>query len=187
MFLKLVAEGRMATDEPAVMLAILAGLVYLMIGAMLALGTFAPSTGAMLLNVEDADEIREERPKLQVGSVAYILIGATLLVLAASGDGPDALIGQGLALLIAGACFLGAAVLSLISYRQCDELMRQMTIESSALAQSVGLFVFGGWAILAHLGQVAWLAPLGYLAGFAFLEMLAIFSIVGRRGMARFR
>lgn len=187
LFMEFVAEGRMALDDPAVVLAIVAGLIYCLIGTSMAIGTIAPKTGARFLNVEDADEIREEQPKLQVASIANILIGIMLLVLAAVGEDSASLIGAGPAVVIAGFCFVGAALLSIISHRQVDELMRQMSLEASTLALTISLFLFGGWAALAHLGFVEWLAPLAYLAIVAMLELFAIFWVVGRRGMLRAR
>jgi hypothetical protein len=51
------------------------------------------------------------------------------------------------------------------------------------MALYLSFLLFGGWGALAHLGYVGWIAPLGVLAGFALLQLAAMFWVVGRRGL----
>ena len=183
LFLALVGEPHMDLDDPAVMLAIVTGLIYALIGLMVALGLAAPRTGARFLNVEDADELREEGPKLRVGAVVCILAGVFLLVLAMADGG--ALIGREAALVIAGACLALIVLLTLVSRKRYDELTRQISLESSALTLHSSLVLLGGWAALAHLGYVEWLDPLALISALALLELIAIMVVSTRKGLMR--
>ena len=76
------------------------------------------------------------------------------------GDQPGALT-RDMAALVAVAAFASLVVLGLWMRGQIDEFNRSLSTESSALALRVSLLLFGGWAALAHLGYVEWIAPLG--------------------------
>lgn len=180
LFLVFVGEPHMNLKDPSVMLAIVAGVSYVLIGLLVAVGLVAPSAGARFLNVEDAEEIREERPKLGSSALSCVLTGCFLLVLALSGGG---VIAAGAALAIAVLCLGGMIVLGWISMKRYDELTRQMGQEASAWAFYATLLLFGGWAALAQLGFTAWVDPLGFVASLAMLQLVAIFVAVARRGL----
>lgn len=179
LFFRFVGEPNMDLRNPTVLAAAGCGIVYLLIGLMVALGVAAPKTGAHFLNVEDAEELREERHKIGTSSIACILIGILVLVLAASGGA----IGSQTALVVAAACLAGIIAVTVAGAKRYDELTRQLGQEASAWGFYATLVVLGGWAALAHLGFVAWISPLGFVALSISLQLLTAFIAVGRRGM----
>ena len=178
-FLAFVGEPHMDLDDPGIMLAIVSGVSYLLIGLIVAVGLASPQAGAKFLNVEDADEIREEGPKLWTSVLCCILIGSFLLVLAMSGG----LIERGIALVVAAACLAGILIIGGMSAKKYDELTRQISLEASAGAFYTTLLLIGGWAALAHLGYVAWLSPLAFISALALLLIIAIFIVSARKGL----
>ncbi len=166
-------------------IAALVGVLYAVIGFGIAFGTASPSLGARFLNVEDADELREQKQVLSLSGAAMVLWGAALLALAlAAPDGP---VPQAAALAIGAGGLLLGTVLSVLVYRASDELMLAVNLEAGALSYGLVLLVVGGWAMLAHLGYLAAPAPLDLLSLFYVLVLLASFIAVGRRGMLQIR
>ena len=164
-------------------IAALVGVLYAVIGFGIAFGTASPSLGARFLNVEDADELREQKQVLSLSGAAMVLWGAALLALAA----PDGPVPQAAALAIGAGGLLLGTVLSVLVYRASDELMLAVNLEAGALSYGLVLLVVGGWAMLAHLGYLAAPAPLDLLSLFYVLVLLASFIAVGRRGMLQIR
>jgi hypothetical protein len=149
------------------------------------LGTASPGLGARFLNVEDADELREQKRVLMWSGAAMLLWGVALLALAlAAPDGP---LPQTAALVIGAGGLLAGTALSVIVYRASDELMLAVNLEGSTISYTMALVVIGMWAILAHLGFVAAPAPLDLLTIFYVLALAASFIAVGRRGMLTIR
>ena len=179
LFLAFVGEPNMDLDDPGIMLAIVSGLSYVLIGLIVAVGLASPKAGAKFLNVEDADEIREESPKLWMSALCCVLIGVFLLALAMA----DGLIGSQPALIIAAASFAGMLVIGFISAKRYDELTRQISLEASAGAFYTTVLFVGGWAALSHLGYVAWRSPLALVSGLALLLLVAIFVVAAQRGL----
>ena len=180
----LLEERGLDPSDPSQMIAIVAGVTYALIGLVVALGIVSPNAGARLLNVEDADELREERPRLRWGALSCFLIGLFFLALAATGaDGTGTFLGRGAAALIAGACILLIIVATVRARTTTDELTRTVGIEASATSYHAALVLFGAWAALAHLGYAAWVTPLGFIAGLAMLHLVITFAVVGQRGM----
>lgn len=167
-------------DESATVAA-LVGLVYALIGLGVAFGALSPAIGARFLNVEDADELREQKKVLTLSGAAMALWGVSLLALAlAAPDGP---VPQGLALAVGAGGLAIGSWLSLPAYRASHELMRAISLEAGALGYGLVLMVVGIWAMLAHLGYTAAPAPLDLLSLFYVLVLVASFIVVGRRGM----
>lgn len=162
-------------------IAALVGVVYAVIGLGVGFGATSPAIGARFLNVEDADELREQKKVLTLSAAAMALWGASLLALAlAAPDGP---VPQGAALVVGfGGLAIGTS-LSLPAYRASDELMRAISLEAGALGYGLVLLVVGIWAMLAHLSYTAAPAPLDLLSLFYVLVLVASFIVVGRRGM----
>jgi hypothetical protein len=177
-------DGAANLDDPARLAAVAAGIIYVLMGAIVAIGAMLPGAGARILNVEDADEIVEERGKLTPSAIACLLVGTLLLALALTpgGDLPGALSRDAAAYIAAGS-FAALVVVSLWMRGRIDEFNRSLGTESAALALYLSALLFGGWGALAHLGYVEWIAPLGVLAGFALLQLGAVFWVVGRRGL----
>ena len=171
-------------DDPARLAGVAAGIIYLLMGGIVAIGAMLPAAGAKFLNVEDAAEIVEERGKLWPSALVCILAGVMLLALAMTpgGDLPGAL-SRDAAAAVAAAAFAALVVASLWMRGRIDEFNRSLGNESAAMALHLSFLLFGGWGALSHLGYVEWVAPLGVLAGFALLQLLAMFWVVGRRGL----
>ena len=166
-------------------LAALVGMLYLVIAFGIMLGTLSPKVGVRFLNVEDADELREQKLMLVSSGGAMALWGAALIALAMAG--PDGPIPQSAALVIGAGGLLFGTALSYVTYRFCDELMMAVNLEAGAISYSLVLLVVGMWAMLAHLGYVASPAPLDLLTLFYVLVLAASFIAVGRRGMLALR
>jgi hypothetical protein len=173
-FLK-IASSAADFDDPSRLAAVAAGIVYLLMGGIVAIGAMAPNAGAKFLNVEDAAEI---------AAVDCLLVGLFFIALAVTpgGDRPGALSHE-VAAYVAAAAFAGLVAASLWMRGRIDEFNKQLATESSALAFHISVLLFGGWAALAHLGYAAWIAPLGLLAGFALVQLAAMFWVIGRRGL----
>jgi hypothetical protein len=184
LFLTLAGKSRLDLGDPATMLAVVAGLCYGLMGLAVAFGALMPKAGARFLNVEDADEIREQRRSLAPSAAACMLIGLFLLVLALAPTLTASLGGAGVAAIAIGALAL-AATITLATSARADELIRRISVESSALALHIALLGLGGWAALAHLGLVAWMEPLALVAGLALLQLFAIFFVSARKGLMR--
>lgn len=166
-------------------IAAVVGALYCVIAVGILFGTANPALGARFLNVEDADELREQRRVLLWSGTGVLLWGVSLLALAlAAPDGP---LPQMVALALgAGGLVLGM-VFSVMVYRACDELMLAVNLEAGALTYGLVLMVVGGWAMVAQLGLVVAPAPLDLLSMFYVLVLAASFIAVGRRGMLTVR
>ena len=170
--------------DPARLSAVAAGIIYILMGGIVAVGAIMPGAGAKFLNVEDAAEIVEERGKLWPSAIVCMLVGIMLLALALTpGGGLPGAVSPGVAGYIAAASFASLIVVSLWMRGKIDEFSRSLGTESAAVALYLSTLLFGGWGALAHLGYVEWIAPLGVLAGFALLQLLAMFWVIGRRGL----
>jgi hypothetical protein len=75
------------------LVAVVAGLSYGLMGLAVGVGTLAPRLGATFLNVEDANEISEDRRALGPGAIVCLLAGILFiaLALAPAGDFEGAL------------------------------------------------------------------------------------------------
>jgi hypothetical protein len=166
-------------------IAALVGVLYAVIGIGIAVGTASPGLGARFLNVEDADELREQKKMLLWSGAAMLLWGVALLALAlAAPDGP---VPQSAALAVGGGGLVVGIALSVMVYRISDELMLAVNLEAGALSYALLSLVVGLWAALAHLGYAAAPQPLDLLTLFYVLVLAASFIAVGRRGMLTVR
>ena len=165
-------------DDPSRLAAAGAGIIYVLMGLIVGLGTLMPGAGAKFLNVEDADEIVEERAKIGPGAFVCLLTGVLLIALSLtpSGELPGA-VSRDVAAWIAAGAFAVLIAVSLRLHSRMDELNQSLGREASALAMNVSVLIFGGWAALAHLGYVGWIEPLGLLAGFALVQLASIFWV----------
>ena len=178
LFLAFVGDPMLDMDDPGVVLASVAGVIYVLTGLAVWLGIAVPNVGARFLNVEDADEIREEGSKLTWAVVVMVLTGAFLLILALSHQ-----IGRELSLAAAFACLGGIAIGAWIGAKRYDELTRRLGLEASALTLHLAMLLVGTYATLAQLGYAAWPTPLAAVSAFALLQLLASSIVVARRGM----
>lgn len=179
LFLNLVEIEGASVLGPSREIAGLVGVLYAFMGLSVLFGAFSPGLGARFLNVEDADELREQGRILVYSGVATILLGGALVLLAIAGVFVD----DGFAAALALGLILVACILSVAMQRLTDELQRALSVDATTTAFYL-LFVFGGgWSILAHVGQLAPPAPLDWLTMFAVTMLAGTFWQTGKRGL----
>ena len=179
--LQLIDSGALGVLDRSREIAALVGALYVICGLMVGLGLLSPKMGAQVLNVEDADELREQAAVLRYSVFGMVALGAVLLVLAfAAPAGP---IPQTAALAIVVALIALSWFTSWRQMRLVDELVRSMSSEGTSLAFYLLFLIGGGWSIAAHLGYLTGPAPLDWITMFAGLLLLAVFWVAGRRGM----
>lgn len=171
--------------EPSTqMFAFVTGLIYALMGLMVGIGAIAPVAGARILNVEDVEDLRDQRMILALSAAACVVIGLLFLILAAvPAGGVDGPVSRETAVVAVGVCLVALIVLTRLTNRRVDELTRHVSIEASSLAMQASFVIFGGWAALAHFGFVQWAGPLVVVAGLALLQLVAIFWVSGKRGL----
>ncbi|MBH5323318.1 hypothetical protein [Aurantiacibacter sediminis] len=183
--LRLADSGLLGVLGASREVAMLIGLIYLLTALAVLFGLAMPKAGATFLNVEDADELREQKAMLSWSGAGMIAL-ALALIMAALAE-PAGIIGREIVL---------AAVIVLVGFawfaghrqrRHTDELMLSVSREATALCFYL-LFLFGGgWSLLAHLNYATAPAPLDWLSMFAGLLLLGVFVASGKRGMLAMR
>lgn len=161
--------------------ALLVALIYMLMGVFAGIGTVSPRLGAQFLNVEDAEELAEERAMLVPSAISCILLSLALVALALAGV--RAMLSPTAALAIVGVAIIAATWPSLRSMHSADELMRDVMREGASASFYLGFAVIGGWAMLAHLGFVAAPAMLDVISLIYALTLIGCFWVIGRRGM----
>ncbi|KLI64235.1 hypothetical protein [Aurantiacibacter marinus] len=165
--------------------AALVALVYLLTAGAIGIGLVNPKAGARFLNVEDAEELDEQRGMLMFSTIGMAVAGLALLIVALSGQG--GVIGPVVALVSYVVLSVVAVFTSLKSIKFQDELMQAVGKEAGSTSFYLVVLVGGTWALLAHLGFVTGPAPLDWLTMFWALMLLAAFIVTGRRGMLAMR
>ncbi len=162
-------------------LAALVGVMYCVIAIGVIAGAANPRVGARFLNVQDADDLREQARMLLRSGAAMLLWGIALLALALTA--PDGPVPQLAALAVGlGGLVIGSWI-SLAVYRAMDELMLAINLEACTISFALVFIIVGTWAILAHLGYAIGPQPLDLLTLFYVLVLVGSFVAVGRRGM----
>jgi O-antigen/teichoic acid export membrane protein len=177
-FLELVGP-RLDKNDPGTMLALVTGLCYALMGVMVGLGTLFPSGGAQYLNVENAEELRDESPLLKIGTLIFLLVGAFFLILAISGGSSTP--GSGLPVYAAAACLVGIVAVGIVTRKRTEEMMRQMSLEASSLTLQIVLVLLACAALVPN--SVGELTPLAIVSGIALLHLIALFVAIARKGM----
>lgn len=171
-------------DDPSRVAALLTGLVFVLMGLLVGIGVALPGPGSRLLNVEDADELREKRKPLWRSAAVVLLVGTMMLVLAlAEGGHWIGLVSREAAAMLVAAAVAGTALLSYFGRNDNDELMRTVAQEGAAWALYGSLALFITWGSLAHLGYLAWITPLGMVSALLAIMLVAIFTVCGVRGL----
>ena len=178
---EMVDSGVLGTFSAAQEAAAFVAMLYGVIGLLVGFGTALPRAGATMLNVEDEEELREQRRMLAWSAGSMVLMGALLALLALAGPGGMVPPGPALAFYAAGWLVLAGA--SVVVLRNMDELMRALTRETGELAYYLVLTVCGGWAVLAWLGYVPAMGMLPFITMNHGLLLLASFIAAARRGM----
>ncbi|WP_202842385.1 hypothetical protein [Luteimonas saliphila] len=177
----LLDSGALGSAGASELIAATVGLLYLVMALCIAVGVASPGLGARFLNMEDADELRDQRRLLAYAASSMVAMGGALIVLALAS--PGGVVPQPTALLVAVALFGASVPLTFLQWRHMDELMRNVSNEAGNLAFHLLLLAGGGWAMLAHLGFARAPATLDWLSMFFGLVLLAAFIATARRGM----
>lgn len=162
-------------------IAAMVGTFYVIMALGVGGGALSPGVGSKFLNVEDAEDLQEQRAMLLYSAIAMALWGIALVALALAGTG--GVLSNQSALWLASATFITGVAVSIISYRHCDELMTAVNLEATAIAYGLVMLCMGGWAMLAHLGFARVPNPLDWITSFYALILVGSFTAAGRRGM----
>lgn len=180
-YMELGGGAELAQVNPMRLVLSCVGMVYLAMGLFAGLGTLVPRVGAKLLNVAGSEDLLDQRALLLGGLVSSGVIGAALMLLAASGPGgsvPDEMALGSLAFAL-----LFSIAITVLQWRHYDELMRQVSWEGSAFGLALLSPALVAWAALAHLGWSAALDPLGVIALLTSALLIGTLIAAGRRGM----
>lgn len=161
--------------------AALAGVMYILCGGFVGLGVLLPKVGAKFLNVEDADELKEQSPMLRNSVFGIAAFGLCLILLAlAAPIGPLSapLVGGSILVLM-----VAASVSSLSTLKAMDELSASLSRETAVASFYTLFLIGGGWSVLAHLEYAPALGALDWLTMFAASMLFGAFWASGRRGL----
>lgn len=183
--MRLADTGALGDLNASQEIASLVGMIYILTSVAVLFGLASPKAGATFLNVEDAEELREQKSMLMGSGVGMGALGIALIVVALSGT--TGIIDPMTALIVYAVLLVVGAVASMRSWKLQDELMRAVGRETGATSFYLLFFVGGSWELLGHLGFVARPAALDWLSMFWALMLLAAFIVCGRRGMMKMR
>lgn len=159
------------------------GLIYSLMGLIVGFGLMAPKLGSNMLNVEDADEIREQRRILTGSMICMVAFGGALIGLALAGPGEtiSPMIGFG-GLLAALALLI---VISIRDWKYYDEMLWDVSRDAGNLAFCGIGGVLLLWASAAWLGLATAPTPLTLVALVSGGFLLSIFVASARKGLLR--
>ena len=161
------------------------GVVYALMAALVGFGLAAPRAGAALLNVGDADELRDERRGMIRSTVTMAAIGLVLVLLALA-RGPGFAAGPvppGVAMGLLLIAFSGGAIASWRWRNDFDELNHQLGLEGCFWAFCLSWALLTIWAAADFLGWGVTLTPIDVVSTLAAMMLLGAFVAIGRRGM----
>lgn len=173
-------EGDLEKLPGDVVVAIGVAAVCMLMALFVGLGTAVPTIGEKWLNVDDADELREERRQLVGASIMMAAMSAALFALIFNALGR---LGSMPAALVVVAAVAIVTWMHFATRNAVDEMARSLSREGSALGGGLIFCLFGGWAILTQFGWAAMFTPLGFVAGSVALYLAAVFWLVARRGL----
>jgi hypothetical protein len=184
--LSFVGKSRFDLDDPARLVALAVGLVFALIGLFVALGVLAPKPGAHLLNVENEEELREQRGQLGRAALVILLLGGAVLALAlARTGGSPGMFSAATAAAIAAISVVVVAIFSFVGRDDHDELMKSVSREAMTWAMYGVTGLLGVWGAAAHLGFARWISPLGAINALLIVQLAAIFLVSAKRGLLR--
>ena len=161
------------------------GVVYALMAALVGFGLAAPRAGAVLLNVGDADELRDERRGMIRSTVTMAAIGLVLILLALA-RGPGFAAGPvppGVAMGLLLVAFSGGAIASWRWRNDFDELNHQLGLEGCFWAFCLSWALLTLWAAADFLGWGVTLMPIDVVTTLSAMMLIGAFVAIGRRGM----
>jgi len=180
---ELVGAGLLDAMGPSRVALATVGLVYALMAVFVGFGVAAPRAGAALLNVGDAEELREERGTMlrSVVTMGGMGLGLVLLALARGTDFAAGPIPASVAMVAVLALIIGYLV---ASWRwDADELNRQLALESCFWAFGLSWAGLTLWASADFLGFGPALTPIDVVATLSAMMLVGAFIAIGRRGM----
>jgi len=159
------------------------GLAYLAMGLMVGLGTLMPRAGSKVLNVEDSDELVESRGALLGSSLANVVLGAMMIVLANSGTGGANSVEIAVASVLAALAVAG--FLTVKSWKYQDELMRQVSLEGASVAGALVVVTLLVWSAFAMNGIGPAFDAKLVVALVMGMTLVGAFVATGARGMLK--
>jgi uncharacterized membrane protein len=153
--------------------------------ALVGFGLAAPRAGAALLNVGDADELRDERRGMIRSTVTMAAIGLVLVLLALA-RGPGFAAGPvppGVAMGLLLVAFSGGAIASWRWRNDFDELNHQLGLEGCFWAFCLSWALLTLWGAADFLGWGVTLMPIDVVTTLSAMMLIGAFVAIGRRGM----
>jgi hypothetical protein len=184
MYLGMTFIERGAPSAPDVVVGFGVALIYFLTGTLVGLGALAPRFGAHALNVEDMNEVIEERRNLIGAALIFLAIAALLLGLTLAPGGAG-LLGRSTATMLVAGAFTMLVAGSWYYRNLGDEMMRAASKDASVITVYLLFLLFGGWAMLAQLGLAESFTPLLFVGGFFAVYLLAVYVAVARRGLLK--
>ncbi|MGV3556045.1 MAG: hypothetical protein ACO1OD_12405 [Croceibacterium sp.] len=178
---RLIESGALGEFAGSQVAAAMVGLIYLLTALGVGAGLVSPRLGAQFLNVENAEELKEQRRMLGLSAGGMIAWGLILFVLAAAGPrgGLPALT----ALIAVGALLVAVLALAAAQWRLMDELLHRTSSEGGNFAYYLTLLFGGGWAMLAYLGFVPGPGHLDWITLISGATLAGSFIAAGKRGL----
>lgn len=174
-------EGGALSALAGAEISLLVAAMYVLMGVMVFVGTVLPKVGAATLNVEDAEEVREQKPVLIPSALGCILMGVALGALALGGE--NGVLSTTVAGTVSLASIAAATLISLAASNRSDELMRAVFKEAGSASFYLVATIIAGWAGAAHLSLVRAPSSLELLTLVFAAPLAASFWVIGRRGM----
>jgi hypothetical protein len=179
--IRVIESGTLGEFEGSQLAAALVGLIFLLTAFGVGAGLVSPRLGAQYLNVENAEELKEQRRMLALSAAGMIAWGLLLFVLAASG--PTGALPALPALLAVAGLLAAVVALTAAQWRLMDELLRQTSSEGGNMAFYLTLVFGGGWATLAYLGFVPGPGHLDWITLISVATLAGTFIAAGKRGL----
>lgn len=157
------------------------GLVFVLMGLFVGLGTAIPALGARVLNVGGREDIDEQRAMLLGSAVSCTVLGIGMTLLALAGPGGP--VPGTMALAAFGFALTLSTAITVRQWPRYDELWRSLTLEGTAFGGGLLALVLLVWSALATVGHAQLPGPAGLIALTMGLTLLGCFIAIGRRGM----
>jgi hypothetical protein len=176
-------EGQDLPDpSPSTIVAAGVAVIYILMGVLVGLGAVFPAVGAKLLNVQDRDDLMDQRAMLVGSGIGCALVGAAMLLLVFATIGTAPVAATTAFWLLAGT-FVVTSVITVRQWPLYDEMMRAHVQESTALF-GYGVFaILALWAAAEAADMIGGPGPLDLLSLMLGGYLLAAFIVISRRGM----
>lgn len=157
------------------------GLIYLLMGLLVGIGIASPKLGSKVLNLQDAEEIIEQRRILTGSTISMIALGAALMALSFAKTGGAVTPAVGLGGIFAA--LLLFVVISVRDWKYYDEMLLQLSRDAGNLAFcGIGTILLV-WGSAAATGFATAPTALGLVSLVAGGFLLAIFVATARAGL----